>query len=175
MGTVPQPSWIFCLRMFQQFSIGLRSGWWGPHQEFFSFYAHSSQWCRGIPCSMTRCIVMHADDFVTESMIFIFVPRNKVVSQKLRILFVGHFHTFRGPKGADQLSPYDSGPKHDSATSLLALQPWWDMVTMHQPFTTASIWTIQGCTAVISEQDCLKMSLRVFLGPLQPFLLVNIV
>ncbi|KAL0177018.1 hypothetical protein M9458_025912, partial [Cirrhinus mrigala] len=87
---------------------------------------------------------------------------------KLHILFRGHFHTFRNPKGADQLSSHDSGPKHDSATSLLTSQPCGDMVAIHQPSITPSIWTIQGCTALIGEQDCLKISLHVFLGPLQP-------
>ncbi|XP_059209441.1 uncharacterized protein LOC131988339 [Centropristis striata] len=44
-------------------------------------------------------------------------------------------------------------PKTCLATSLLTSQPCWDMVAAHQPSTTPSFWTIQGCTALISEQD----------------------
>ena len=51
---------------------------------------------------------------------------------------------------------------------ILMLQPYWDMVAIHQPSTTPSIWTIQDCL----KQDCLKISLHLFLGPLQSFLLV---
>lgn len=49
----------------------------------------------------------------------------------------------------------------------------WDMVIIHQPSTTLSIWTVQGYTALIREQVCLKMSLHAFLGALQLFLLVS--
>ncbi|CAI9551346.1 unnamed protein product, partial [Staurois parvus] len=64
--------------------------------------------------------------------------------------------------------------KHDSTTALLTSQPCWNRVAIHQPSTTPSIWTIQGCMALISEQDCLKISLHVFFCPMQPFLLVSI-
>lgn len=95
-----------------------------------------------------------------------FIPWKEVLSQKLHILCRGHFHTFRDPKGADQLSP------RDSATNLLMLQPCWNMVAVHQPSLTPPIWTIQGCTALVSEQNC--FSLHIFLGPLELFLLVSI-
>src|SRR4029434_3575233 len=104
-----------------------------------------------------------------------FVPQKKVVSQKLYILCRGHFHTVRDPEGAYQLSPHDSGPKHDSATSLLTSQPCWDMVAIYQPSTTPSIRTIKGCTALIRKQNSLKVSLHVVLSRLQPFLLVSLV
>lgn len=113
-------------------------GGWGPHHGFLSFNANS-WWGSGIPCSMRWCIVMYED------------------------------YVWRDPETANhsQLSPYDSGPKRDSAISLLTSQPCWDMVAIHQSSTTPSI---QGCTAVISEQDCLKISFHMSLHPLQPFL-----
>ncbi|CAI9601815.1 unnamed protein product, partial [Staurois parvus] len=37
-------------------------------------------------------------------------------------------------------------PKHDSTTALLTSQACWNRVAVHQPSTTASIWTIQGCS-----------------------------
>lgn len=46
-------------------------------------------------------------------------------SQKLYILYRGDFHIFRDPKWADQLSPHDFDPKHDSTNSLLTLQPFF--------------------------------------------------
>ncbi|CAB1442974.1 unnamed protein product, partial [Pleuronectes platessa] len=49
----------------------------------------------------------------------------------------------KDPEGAYQLSPQDSGPKHDSATSSLTSQPCWDMVANHQPSSTPSIRTIK--------------------------------
>ncbi len=116
---------------------------------------------------------MHEDDFAAEGTVLLFVPWKKVVRNSIYFC-QGHFHTFRDPKGAYQLSPHDSGPKHDSSTSLLTSQPCWDMVAIHQPSTTPSIWTIQSCTALISKQVCLKISLHVCVGPLQPFLLVRI-
>ena len=41
--------------------VEVREGW-GPHHKFLSSYAQSSQGCRGIPCCMTWCIVMHEDE-----------------------------------------------------------------------------------------------------------------
>ena len=87
---------------------------------------------------------MHEGDFAIEGTFLLFVPWRKVVSQKLYIPCRGNFHTFRDPKGAYQVSPHDSGPKHNSATSLLTLQPCWDMVAIH--------YSIQGCMALISKQ-----------------------
>src|SRR4029434_2026873 len=79
--------------------------------------------------------------------------------------------TLKGPTS----SLHDSGPKHDSATSLLTSQPCWDMVAIHQPSTTPSIRTIKGCTALIHKQNSLKVSLHVVLSPLNLFLLVSLV
>lgn len=45
------------------------------------------------------------------------------------------------------------------ATYVLITQPCWGMVAIHQSSTTPSIWTIQGCTAFIS--DWLRISLYV--------------
>ncbi|CAJ0940228.1 unnamed protein product [Ranitomeya imitator] len=70
----------------------------------------------------------------------------------------------RNLKGPYQLFAHDSGPKHDSSTSLLTSQPCWDMVAIHQPYTTPSIWTIQGCSTLISKQDCLKISLHIIIN-----------
>ncbi|CAI9542383.1 unnamed protein product [Staurois parvus] len=123
---------------------------------------------------MRWCIVMHEDDFIMESIVLPSVLGKKVVSYKLHILCRGHLYTFGAPKGADPLCSHDSGPKHDSTTTLLTLQPCWNRVAVHPPSTTLSIWTIQGCTALISEQDCLIISLHVFFCPMQPFLLVSI-
>ncbi len=86
---------------------------------------------RGILCSVRWCIVMHEDDFAAESTVLLFVPWKKVISQKLYMLCRGHFHTFSDPKGAYQLSPHDSCPKHDSSTSWLTSQPCWDIVAIH--------------------------------------------
>ncbi|CAJ0938378.1 unnamed protein product [Ranitomeya imitator] len=69
-------------------------------------------------------------------------------------------HLVKNLQGPYQLFPHDSGPKHDSSTSLLTSQPCWDMMAIHQPSTTPSIWTIQGCLTLISKQDCLKISLH---------------
>ncbi|CAI9544074.1 unnamed protein product [Staurois parvus] len=33
-----------------------------------------------------------------------------------------------------------------TTTALLTLQPCWNRVAVHQPSTTLSIWTIQGCS-----------------------------
>ncbi|CAB1418619.1 unnamed protein product [Pleuronectes platessa] len=117
---------------------------------------------------MRWCIVMHEYDFASEGTALLFVPRKKVVSQKLYVLCRGHFHTVRDPEGAYQLSPHDSGPKHDSATSLLTSQPCWDMVAIHQPSSTPSIRTIKGCTALIldrGDDDVHKEGFSLFLLP----------
>lgn len=43
---------------------------------------------------------------------------------------------------------------------------WWTS-------TPPSTWTIRGCVPLMDEQDCVKMSLPVFVGPLQLVLLVT--
>ncbi|XP_054879169.1 zinc finger-containing ubiquitin peptidase 1 isoform X2 [Poeciliopsis prolifica] len=51
--------------------------------------------------------------------------------------------------------------KHDSTSSLMTSQPCWDVVAVHHQSTTASIWTIQGCTAVISEQTSAMLTCEI--------------
>ncbi|CAI9611144.1 unnamed protein product, partial [Staurois parvus] len=49
-------------------------------------------------------------------------------------------------------------PKHDSTTALLTSQPCWNRVAVHQPSTTLSIWTIQGCSRGTSSSNiCLLL------------------
>ena len=152
--------------------MGLRSGEDGGHTMSFSSFmpiaANDTEvffaaWDGALSC-MKMILLRKARFF------FLYHGRKWSVN----ILCRGHFHTFRDPKGAYQLSSNDSGPKQDSSTSLLTSQPCWDMVAIHQPSTTPSIWTIQGCTTLISKQDCLKTCLHVCQSPLQPFLLVSI-
>src|SRR4029434_6122165 len=80
--------------------------------------------------------------------------------------------TLKGPTSSLPMIPAQN---MTPATSLLTSQPCWDMVAIHQPSTTPSIWTIKGCTALIRKQNSLKVSLHVVLSPLQPFLLVSLV
>ncbi len=173
MLTASHPHRSFAWGCSKRFTIGLRSGEDGGHNMSFSTFmpiaasdteVFFATWDGALSCM--KMILLRKARF--------FVPWKKVVSQKLYMLCHGNFHTFRDPKGAYQLSPHDSGPKHDYSTSLLTSQPCWDMVAIHQPSTTPSIWTIQSCMALISKQDCLKISLHVCVGPLQSFLLVRI-
>lgn len=83
-----------------------------------------------------------------ESTVVLFVPREKVVTQKLHILF-SHFWIFRDPKDAAQLSPLIP------AQNMTPPPYCWDMVAIQQSSTTPSIWIIR---AHIGEHDCLKMN-----------------
>lgn len=58
---------------------------------------------------------------VAEVMVLFPVPWKKVVSEKLHIFLRVHFHTFRDPGMASQLSPDDSCPKEDSVADIAAL------------------------------------------------------
>ncbi|CAI9569932.1 unnamed protein product, partial [Staurois parvus] len=51
-------------------------------------------------------------------------------------------------------------PKHDSTTALLTLQPCWNRVAVHQPSTTPSIWTIQGCSRGTSSFKYLFVAMQ---------------
>lgn len=94
-------------------------GAWGPHHKFVPFYAHSSQRCRCVLCSMRWCIIMHENDLSAECMVLLLEPWQEVLFEKLHIHYGGHLYPFRDPKGADNLSPHDSSPKHYSTSSLL--------------------------------------------------------
>lgn len=83
-----------------------------------------------ISCSMRWCIVMHNDDFVKESW----------NSMNLEVTSSG---TLKGLASSLFLIP----AQNMTAASSLMLQSFWDMVAIHQPSTTPTIWTIQGCTA----------------------------
>lgn len=94
------PSLNFCLRMLQRFSVGLRME---PRHKFVSFYAHSSQKCRGIICMMI--LVWKAQ--------FFFLHHGRKWSVRNSTYFSEVIFT---PSGTlkSLLSPHDSSPKHDS-------------------------------------------------------------
>ena len=61
--------------------MGLRSGDNGGHTMiFFSFYARSSQAVNGVFGSMGWGIVLHENDLISEGMILLSIPWQKLVA-----------------------------------------------------------------------------------------------
>lgn len=133
-------------------------------------YAHSSQWCRSIDGSMRWCIVTHEHEFVSESSVLFFCTMEERSQSETPNTLQRSFSHLRRPQRCRlALSPWF---RNQNTTPLPPC--WHRMVAVHQPSTTPSIWTVQGCTALVSEQNCFEVSLHIFLGTLEPFLLVSI-